>query len=503
MQGRMTTLRFYAGVGEIGGNQILLEDKDTKVFIDFGMPMGRANRYFAEFLKPRTLNGMGDLIEFGLLPRMNGIYRRDYAGHTGYGDDKADNSVDAVLLSHAHVDHCSYIHYLRPDIPVYCSEESRLILRCFQDTGGSEEYVRYKENFQTYTNKTGGISRATKPEHREELDRDIRVIKPRPRRFRIDSIDVEAIPVDHSLPGAYAFIIHASGGTIAYTADIRYHGRRGKDTKRFVARCAAEGIDVMLCEGTRIGVKTPSKTERDVERDVGAAVAGTGALAVCSYPVRDLDRFQSIYNAAKRAGRDMVVDLKQAYLLRLFKEAGIKRYPAHDDERIRIFVPRKSWGLYGRPADRWPKKLVDADYPVWERGLIDMGNAVGADYVSGHQRECVMYCSDFGLSSLIDVRPKRGASTFIRSQTEPFSDEMEMDHRRVKRWLRHFGLGGRGDGWGAHSHVSGHGTGDQIQRIVEKAKPKMVVPIHTEKPRMFEEFHDNVRLVRRGSSMTL
>ena len=499
----MTTLKFYSGVGEIGGNQILLEDKDTRVFIDFGMPMGRASRYFAEFLKPRTLNGMGDLIEFGLLPRMDGIYRRDYAGHTGYGDDKSDNSVDAVLLSHAHVDHCSYIHYLRPDIPVHCSEESRLILRCFQETGGSEEYVRYRENFKTYENKAGGLSRATRAEHREEADRDIRVIKPRQRRLRIDSIEVEAIPVDHSLPGTYAFIIHTSGGTVAYTADVRYHGRRKRDTERFVKRCAAEGIDVMLCEGTRLAEKKKSRTEADVERDVGAAVAGTGALAVCSYPVRDLDRFLSIYNAAKRAGRYMVVDLKQAYLLRLFREAGIKGYPAHDDGSIRIFVPRKSWGLYGRPADRWPKNLVDADYAVWERGLIDMDNAVGADHVHGHQRECVMYCSDFGLSSLIDVRPERGASTFIRSQTEPFSDEMEISHRRVKRWLGHFGLGGRGDGWDRHSHVSGHGTGDQIQRIVEEAKPKVVVPIHTERPRMFMDFHDNVRLVRRGSRLVL
>ena len=32
----MTSLTFYGGVNEIGGNKILLEDKDTKVFLDFG-----------------------------------------------------------------------------------------------------------------------------------------------------------------------------------------------------------------------------------------------------------------------------------------------------------------------------------------------------------------------------------------------------------------------------------------------------------------------------------
>jgi len=31
-----TGLTFYGGVNEIGGNQILLQDRDTRVFFDFG-----------------------------------------------------------------------------------------------------------------------------------------------------------------------------------------------------------------------------------------------------------------------------------------------------------------------------------------------------------------------------------------------------------------------------------------------------------------------------------
>jgi ribonuclease J len=32
----MVKLRFYGGVNEIGGNKILIDDKVTKVFFDFG-----------------------------------------------------------------------------------------------------------------------------------------------------------------------------------------------------------------------------------------------------------------------------------------------------------------------------------------------------------------------------------------------------------------------------------------------------------------------------------
>jgi ribonuclease J len=120
-------ITFYGGVHEIGGNKFLVEDKDTKIFLDFGMQMGKANQYFAEFMNPRICNCMGDLFEFGLLPKLKGLYRRDYAKHMDF-DGNEDTEIDAVILTHAHVDHAAYIHYLRPEIPIYCSEGTKLIM---------------------------------------------------------------------------------------------------------------------------------------------------------------------------------------------------------------------------------------------------------------------------------------------------------------------------------------------------------------------------------------
>ena len=53
----MTSLTFYGGVNEVGGNKILLQDKDTKVFLDFGMSFGKRGKYFDEFMSPRTATG--------------------------------------------------------------------------------------------------------------------------------------------------------------------------------------------------------------------------------------------------------------------------------------------------------------------------------------------------------------------------------------------------------------------------------------------------------------
>ena len=86
------------------------------------------------------------------------------------------------------------------------------------------------------------------------------------KKFNIDSIEVEPIPIDHSLPGVCGFIFHTSKGSIGYTADIRFHGRRSLETQKFVDRCGNSNIDVLLCEGTRIQEEF-SKTELDVETE--------------------------------------------------------------------------------------------------------------------------------------------------------------------------------------------------------------------------------------------
>jgi len=39
-----TTLTFCGGVNEVGGNKVLLKDRNTKIFLDFGMPFALRNR---------------------------------------------------------------------------------------------------------------------------------------------------------------------------------------------------------------------------------------------------------------------------------------------------------------------------------------------------------------------------------------------------------------------------------------------------------------------------
>ena len=54
----MVSLTFYGGVGEIGGNKILVADGDTKILLDFGMNFAdRSKFYSTPWLAPRDERG--------------------------------------------------------------------------------------------------------------------------------------------------------------------------------------------------------------------------------------------------------------------------------------------------------------------------------------------------------------------------------------------------------------------------------------------------------------
>ena len=128
----MVKLIFYGGVNEIGGNKILLEHKDTRVFFDFGQSFNFGSKYFTGWLLPRALNGLGDYFEFDLLPRIKGLYAEKLLLNTDL--EYHEPSVNAVFLSHVHFDHVGHLPFLDPQIPVYLGAGAKLFLDVMEKT---------------------------------------------------------------------------------------------------------------------------------------------------------------------------------------------------------------------------------------------------------------------------------------------------------------------------------------------------------------------------------
>lgn len=496
----MTTITFHGGVKDIGGNKFLVESKGTKIFMDFGMSFSAENKYFSEYLKPRGANSLTDLIELGILPKIKGLYRTDYAKHMGF-DGNEETEINGVLLSHAHVDHCAYIKYLRPDITIYCSEESKLIMQNFDETGNGEQYLTLKEKFGFHESEKGTTKGQMVKNRDTEIPRKIIVFKSY-KKFKIDSIDVEPLPVDHSISGVHGFVLDTSEGMIANTADLRFHGRRRKDTEKFVEKCSEASLDLLLCEGTRIN-KESSLTELNVEEKITDIVNKTENLVICGYPIRDLDRLQSFYLAAKNTGRNLVIEPKQAYLLKLFNESENLRglYPNPTDSHIKIYLPKGEWGLIDKDIELYSRKLFDEDYKIWAREFLDYENKVDYRDISAKQNEMMFSLSDFKLQELIDIKPKEGSS-YVRSLTEPFDLEMEFKQKRIENWFTRFGLISSEKHW-HQIHVSGHGDGEQIKNVIDGANAKKLIPIHTEpgNEEYHKKWHKNVETVNQNDSV--
>jgi ribonuclease J len=483
----MTSLTLYGGVNEIGGNKILLADQDTRLFLDFGMSFNLANRFFDEYMKPRNCNGVHDLLELGLLPNLEGLYRCDYLEHRRCSF-KPEPDFDGVLLSHAHMDHGAYIHYLREDIPLYCTQASKDILQSIEETGasGKNEYVARKEAFAI--RPSGGDF--VRPRDREKYPRTYHVVKD---SFEVGELGAELYNVCHSLEGAASFILHSEAGSIVYTGDLRFRGYKGYLSREFVQRAAEADPVVLICEGTRIA-SSPSKDEQTVLEEAVSEVEKTDNLVIVNFPIRDTDRLSSFLQVARQTGRELVVNLKQAYLLELFEKSGVPA-PTIDDDNIQIYIPRKSYGVF-RDA-RFTEKIQKEDYKTWQREFLERSNIVSAQDIRENQQDYIFRCDYYELTELIDIQPGAG-SCYIRSTCEPFDEQSELDKKRVEQWLRHFNLCPY-----KQIHASGHMERNEIKKTIETINPKILIPVHTENATEFEKLHDNVIIPETGREISL
>ena len=169
-----TTLTFYGGVDEIGGNKIFLQDRETRVFLDIGMSFAMKKQFYSPpFLSPKSERSLQEL---GILPKLEGVYK--------FNDEPP--AVDAVIISHGHLDHSAYLSFIKREIPIYCGETTRTILNALSEIRRSDlEFSVADLKFKTF--RTG-------------------------KKIKIDSVEIEPFHVDHSIPGAYGFVIHTSNG---------------------------------------------------------------------------------------------------------------------------------------------------------------------------------------------------------------------------------------------------------------------------------------------------
>ena len=298
-------LTIHRGTHEIGGNCVEIATDSTRIIVDVGMPLFKANR---EQFDDRVIRGksVDELLEEKILPNVPGLF--------------ADGpETDAILLTHGHMDHTGFLGHTQPEIPVYATKGTSKMMQA----GGI--FARQVE--------------IPKGRHRELIPG---------KRIRIGDLQVTTFSVDHSAYGSAAFLIEGDGKACLYSGDIRLHGRKTGMAKTLLAAVKDKTIDVLLMEGTLLGSNRPKgMNEYELEKEIAEHVNSTDGLVLASFSPQHVDRLVGFIRAAQRTHRTFVADVYTAYILHLI-EHETKTPPPISSEGIRVFYPEYFLSSYKR-----------------------------------------------------------------------------------------------------------------------------------------------------------
>jgi len=452
----MVSITCYGGANEIGGNKILLEDKGVKLYLDFGQSFTFGEDFFYEYLAPRTANGLEVYFEFDMLPKIKGLYSENLLRVTGLKYQKPD--VDAVLISHPHADHIGHLEFLDEGIPLYMGRGAHRITEIYHKLFPTLSNIGEHKNLHLFGSGD---------------------------KLKIGHITVEPIHVDHSIPGAYGFIIHTSKGAIVYTGDFRLHGPRADMSGEFARKAAAAKPKALICEGTRMGYETEHNfTEAEVETKASGIIKASKGLVLAYFSMSNLDRFMCFYRAARRNGRILVIDTRLALIIDNMRE-HIKVLPnVNKDKNIAVYFRISKSCTY-----------CEKDYAPWERAY--MPKKVTSEDISRNQKKYVMHLGFYRLMELVYIQPQN--ADFIYSMSEHFleGDDNEEQRRVWENWMRHFKIKFH------KAHSSGHASGKDLAEFVKKVNPKMLIPVHTQNAEGFRKIHPHVRILKKGERTEL
>lgn len=515
----MVAVTIYDGAETIGGNKIFVDGGRYGYFLDFGRNFKKYGQYFEEFLKARDTRGLHDPLTLELLPRIR-VYRDDLLPGDAPPLKRLSVPLVAVIVSHAHLDHCGHIGILDSRIPIVTTPTTAAILKGMQDCGRASldtclaygaprsrgEDPRYLPSSKATIPFQGREFLLTAPPT-EELKGFLAyrpgASGPRTRglcagaccQYGEHAFPFRVFPfeVDHSIYGACAFVIE-DDTTIAYTGDIRFHGRFERETGRFLDR--ARDASVLIMEGTRAGDPTPGRvSEQDVAEQCRAVVEEAPGLVIADFGPRNFERLESFLEIAVSTGRALVVPAKDCYMLRSIETVdGVCRTGSN------LLVYREV-GSDDRNERRWETEMTECDEAPCYVDPVEIRN---------DPARFILCFSFYDMKHLLDIKPDSG--TYIYSACEAFNEEMVIDFQRLWTWLCRFDFSVHGfhldrETYGddrprfdPRFHASGHAHPSDLTTIVDRVDPDHLIPVHTERQDWFAEQFENVVLMRDGET---
>jgi ribonuclease J len=406
-------VRVHRGCREIGGSCVEVEAQGSRLVLDVGKPLTA---------------GWNEHVP---LPDVPGLASGD------------DPSLLAVLVSHPHLDHYGLVDKVSPRVPVYAGAGAAAVVTAarFFSPGGPALVP------------TG---------HLEHLV---------PLQF--GPFTVTPHLVDHSGYDSYALVVDAGGRRLMYTGDLRGHGRKSSLFDRMLASPPA-GVDTLLMEGTHIRAAPDDSpadaavlTESQVETDMAATFRATAGLPVVVSSAQNIDRLVTVYRAARKAGRTLLVDL---YTASVAVATGRDTIPQPGFPGLGVYIPQRQRVMVKQSGEFHRARDIRA-YRVFPEEL---------------QANPHRYVVLTGSSSVAELLRAKALSTGVVVWSLWSGYLAEPSGARLRAQVAAAGVSF------VEHHTSGHAPLHDLKRLAAAVKPARIVPIHTEGAQEFSRHFPSV-----------